>query len=286
MVVAVAADVGERRVAGIDPGVDRADDDALAVDVRRQAELVHGVPEGVGVLPARARVGLQLALLVGRDRRHSWISSDGACLVGGEHGRHAVDGVLVGERDVDVATSGALEPLDELGLDLLQVTLVGTCRGAPWIQLLAGLRRGGCEAGLTTVVAGNGRIDQPDEVGDRTLRLAEHAQRRATLDAELGSGACRLEVRRPPRGRRRRTGRRRRRSGRRRRRLHRLVDGRRFDRCTDLWHRPGSLHRLLQSVGAGRRDAGHDGRKGGEHEDPRPMHCASRSVLSPVSGKP
>ena len=98
--------------------------------------------------PLRADVGVQFAYLVGRDRRDGRIGGDRLGLLGREDGGETVDRVLVGERDLDASTGGALQPFDELGLDGLEVAAVRPRRLALGIELLAGWRFCGGEAWL------------------------------------------------------------------------------------------------------------------------------------------
>ena len=195
MVVAVVADVGEGGVARVDAGVDRADDDALALDVGRQAELSSGVPQRLGALPLRADVGVQLAYLVGRDRRDGRIGGDRLGLLGREDGREAVDRVLVGEGNLDASTGGPLQPFDELGLDRLEVAAVRPRRRALGIELLAGRRFGRREAGLAAAVARNRRFDQADQVGGGVPRdLGDTGLLGSPLDAAGLSDLGRFQV--------------------------------------------------------------------------------------------
>ncbi len=165
MVVAVVADVSERAVAWADSGVDRADDDALALDVGRKTEIGGGVPQRSGACPLRAAISVQFAYLVGRDRRDGRIGGDRPGFLGREDRREPVDRVLVGERDLDASTGGALEPLDEIGLDGLEVAAIRPGRLALGIELLAGWRFCRREAWLAASVARHRRFDEADQVG-------------------------------------------------------------------------------------------------------------------------
>ena len=165
MVVAVVADVGEGAVAGADAGVDGADDDALAVDVGGQAELGRPVPEASAPSHCGPASVWSCRTSSGATDDDGRVGGDGPGLVGGEDGGDAVDGELVGERHLDVAAGGALEPLDELGLHRLEVGAVLPHRRALRIELLArlGFRRG--QPGLAAAVARDRGIGEADEVG-------------------------------------------------------------------------------------------------------------------------
>ena len=165
MVVPVVADIGEGAVPRADAGIDGADHNAFALDVGGQASSGSAFQSGLGANPLRAGIGLELALLVERDRCDRRISRDLEGLLGRQDGRQAVDGELVGEWNLDGAPDRALQELHELDLRLLEVTDVRACRRAVRLELSAWLGRRRRQAGLLAGVGRHGGVLEANEIG-------------------------------------------------------------------------------------------------------------------------
>ena len=161
-----------------------------------EAELGHRVPERFGARPLRADVGVQLALLVGRDRDHGRIDGDLARFVGRQHGGEAVDGVLVREGDLDGATDGALHAVDERDLlldEVLAVLAGGGARSGSSCSPAGGAV--GARPGVPPVVGGHGGVGEADEERLRLVAGRHHRRQLGTAIEALGRGDLgRLDV--------------------------------------------------------------------------------------------
>jgi hypothetical protein len=182
VVVPVPAHVRERRMVVVDPRVDDADDDALAL---RGAEGARGrpVPDAGGADPRRPRVGLELPrelLLHLRDARDV---AEQARLLRGQREREAVVGVPIREarsRRPPECGRGRVEDGRLLAREVLEIRLAGRARG---IELHGTRRRGarGGEAEDAAAVARKRRIGELDDVAvgrRRGARLGAREHRR------------------------------------------------------------------------------------------------------------
>lgn len=194
--VAVVAGLGEGGAARVDTGVDGADDDTLTLVVLRQAQLLDGVPQRVRVAPDRARVRVQLVLLVERDVRDGGVLGHLRGLGRRQHGGQAVDGELIGERHLDVVPHGAFHAGDEVVLLRLEELGVLPHAGGGRVERAAGPGRGGVQPGDVAGVGGHRGVGEPDQVGALRLAAAERQllQGGRALDAGLRRGLGRYEV--------------------------------------------------------------------------------------------